>query len=121
MYRFKIKRVEEQNNLFLEATEYIKRLKEVLGPISAAIYGSVVRGDFNIGSDIDIVVISDALAKDPLERMKVLFRYTRGREEPKGYRLNEFRKMIKRKHPTAIGIMNEGKILVDDLKVFDPV
>lgn len=25
-----------------------------------------------------------------------------------------------RKHPTAIGIMNEGKILVDDLKVFDP-
>ena len=26
-----------------------------------------------------------------------------------------------RKHPTAIGIMNEGKILVDDLKVFDPV
>ena len=72
MYKFKVKRVEEQKNLFLEAQEYIKRLKGVLGPISAAIYGSVVRGDFNIGSDIDIVVISDALAKDPLERMKVL-------------------------------------------------
>ena len=93
---------------------------EVLGPISAAIYGSVVRGDFNIGSDIDIVVISDALAKDPLERMKVIHRYAQGREEPKGYRLDEFRKMIKRRHPTAIEITNEGKILVDDLKVFAP-
>ena len=105
----------------MEAEEYVKRLKGVLDPISAAIYGSVVRGDFNIGSDIDIVVISDALAKDPLERMEVLYRYARGREEPKGYRLDEFRRMTNRKHPTAIGIMNEGKILVDDLKVFDPV
>ena len=121
MYKFKVKRVEEQKNLFLEAQEYIKRLKGVLDPISAAIYGSVVRGDFNIGSDIDILVISDSLAKDPLERMKVLYRYVKGREEPKGYRLDEFRRMIKRKHPTAIGIMNEGKILVDDLNVFDPV
>jgi predicted nucleotidyltransferase len=120
MYKFKVKRVKEQNNLFLEAEEYIKRLREVLGPISAAIYGSVVRGDFNIGSDIDIVVISDALAKDPLERMEVLFRYTQGREEPKGYRLNEFKKMIKQRHPTALGIINEGKILIDDLKVFAP-
>lgn len=121
MYKFKAKRVKEQNNLFLEAEEYTKRLKKVLGPISAAIYGSVVRGDFNIGSDIDIVVISDALAKDPLERMEVLHRYAQGREEPKGYRLDEFIKMIKRKHPTTIGIIKEGKILVDDLRVFDPV
>ena len=53
--------------------------------------------------------------------MEVLYRHAQGRVEPKGYRLEEFKRMIKKKHPTAIAIRNEGKILVDDLKVFDPV
>ena len=45
---------------------------------------------------------------------------TSGDGEPEGCCLDEFGEMMKRKHPTAIGVAKEEKTLIDDFKMFSP-
>lgn len=82
-------RKEEQQALIKEARAYAARLRSDFPPSCVFLYGSVPRGDFNLHSDIDLLVVA-ALPEHPLVRAEVLYRYVRGREEPKGLTLGEF-------------------------------
>jgi len=97
-----------------EAQEYAGEVRDRLGEVCAFLIGSVARGDFNLGSDIDIIVISDALPPNPLERSRFLYELARPLIEPKGYTAQEFRQLLSRKHPTALAILDEGILLRDD-------
>jgi len=118
MYKLLEARRREQQDRLGIARTYVERLAGVLARASALVYGSVVRGDFHRGSDIDILVISDGLPEGVLERLKVLYGVATGREEPKGYRLAEFQRMRARRHPTIVAALEAGEVLRDDLGLF---
>lgn len=118
MYKLLEARRREQQERLEIARAYVERLTRVLGRASAVAYGSVVRGDFHRGSDIDILIVSDALPEGVLERLRVLYSVATGREEPKGYRPAEFERMRARRHPTIVAALEAGRVLRDDLGLF---
>lgn len=94
--------------------EYSKVISSKLGKFTGVLYGSMARGDNNIWSDIDFLVISDKLPENPLKRLEFLYSLTETPIEVKGYTRNEFLKMIEKRNPTALDSLIEGKIIVDD-------
>ena len=96
------------------AKQYTRRLKSILGSLCAVLCGSFARGDFNLGSDVDVLIISDSLPPHPLARMKFLYRYVEGEIEPKGYRREEFSRMLSSNNPIAVDAFKNGIVLIDD-------
>jgi predicted nucleotidyltransferase len=94
--------------------EYSKVISSKLGKFTGVLYGSMARGDNNIWSDIDFLVISDKLPENPLKRLEFLYSLTETPIEVKGYTRNEFLKMIEKRNPTALDSLVEGKIIADD-------
>ncbi|SNQ60089.1 nucleotidyltransferase domain-containing protein [Candidatus Methanoperedens nitratireducens] len=94
--------------------EYSKAASSKLGKFTGILYGSMARGDYNIWSDIDFLVISDKLPENPLKRLEFLYSLTDTPIEVKGYTKNEFLKMIEKRNPLALDALVEGKVIVDD-------
>jgi len=95
------------------AREYIDKLSEVLTLVSAILYGSFARGDFNLSSDIDVLVISDSLPPNPLTRLEFLYQFASGGIEPKAYTTEEFISMLKDGNPVIVDALKNGIILID--------
>jgi|GEM_PF-702447 len=102
------------NNVNLILEQYSKIVSLKLGKFTGILYGSMARGDNNLWSDIDFLVISDKLPQNPLKRSELLYSLTETSIEVKGYTRNEFLKMIEKRNPTALDSLLEGKIIVDD-------
>jgi len=108
---------------------YCEKVLEKLNPRSIILYGSMATGNYGVGSDIDIIVVSEKLPKNFLERLRILFElnHTTAPIEPLGYTPKEFLEMITRRHPTALYAVADGKPLYDDgffteaKKVFETV
>jgi len=52
----------------------------------------VARGDWNLHSDIDLLVVGD-LPAEPLARSAFLYRFAQGHQEPKGLTGGEFSRL----------------------------
>ncbi|MFA4955970.1 MAG: nucleotidyltransferase domain-containing protein [Candidatus Methanoperedens sp.] len=102
------------NNVRDILAEYSKVVSSKLGKFTGVLYGSMARGDYNVWSDIDFLVISDKLPKNPLKRLEFLYSLTETPIEVKGYTRNEFLKMIEKRNPMALDSLVEGKIIMDD-------
>lgn len=81
---------------------------------SAILIGSYARGDFNLWSDVDVVLIAE-LSGNPIERLKNI-------DLPPGFEVipltpNEFTRLLEKKNPLAIEALSGGIILRDDLEV----
>jgi len=111
--RVRAVREAERQRAIRQATEYAHRLQTSLGPVTGILYGSYARGDFHAGSDIDVLIISDALPSHPLRRLEVLYAEVQGNLEPKGYTKAEWHEMLARGHPAALESRDQGVILVD--------
>lgn len=95
--------------------EYAKRLQKTIGPVTVIVYGSFARGDFNLGSDIDVMIIADSLPARPLARLDLLYScLDHGEIEPKGYTKSEFRKMLEHNHPWVMDALAQGVVVADD-------
>lgn len=86
-------RRKERDALIASAREYTRRLRSELPRTRAFLYGSVARGDFNVSSDIDLLLVCDDLPVQPLDRAEFLYRFVEGREEPKGLLTREFEEL----------------------------
>jgi predicted nucleotidyltransferase len=102
------------NNVNRILADYSKIVSSKLGKFTGVLYGSMARGDNNLWSDIDFLVISDKLPQNPLKRLEFLYSLTETPIEVKGYTRNEFLKMIEKRNPIALDSLLEGKIIVDD-------
>src|SRR5659263_83424 len=91
--------------------QYSKIVSSKLGKFTGVLYGSMARGDNNLWSDIDFLVISDKLPQNPLKRLEFLYSLTETSIEVKGYTKNEFLKMIEKRNPIALDSLVEGKII----------
>ncbi|AEA11696.1 DNA polymerase beta domain protein region [Thermoproteus uzoniensis 768-20] len=55
-------RLLEREAVVDELRRYAERLRERLGKVTVILYGSYARGDFNLWSDVDAVVVSERFA-----------------------------------------------------------
>ncbi|MDP3105974.1 MAG: nucleotidyltransferase domain-containing protein [Candidatus Methanoperedens sp.] len=94
--------------------DYSKTVTTKIGKFTGILYGSMARGDNNLWSDIDFLVISDNLPDNPLKRLEFLYSLADTAIEVKGYTRNEFLKMIEKRNPMALDALDEGKVIVDD-------
>ncbi len=67
---------DQKRKYFENYLEYSKKIKEkaqeILGEdVRVLVFGSVVRGDWWIGSDIDILIISDKLSPNWIENREI--------------------------------------------------
>lgn len=72
MIRALAERHAERERLIARAREHVERLAERLDIRQAAVVGSVARGDFNVWSDIDLVVVATELPARLPDRLAVL-------------------------------------------------
>jgi len=101
----------ERERLIGLAQAYAEELSRRLPLVGAAVAGSVARGDFNVWSDVDVVVVSDALPGDPLERAAVLASPRSGGVEPHGYTTAEFEHALRRRDRLACEALSGGVAL----------
>jgi len=78
---------------------------------AAGVIGSVARGDFNRWSDVDVVVVSEALPERFPDRLELLFRDRPPRIEPSGLSAYELRRLHRRGDPRVAELIAEGVLL----------
>ena len=111
MRRVLRERAREREEAIRLARRYARRLAKRLGPLSAYLIGSYARGDFNQGSDIDMLIISDALPTHPLRRAEILYSCLLPGIEPRGYTGAEFRRLLEKGDPAAREAVEQGSII----------
>ncbi|MCD5408209.1 nucleotidyltransferase domain-containing protein [Candidatus Bipolaricaulota bacterium] len=97
------------------ARGFVEAAKGTLGPITAWVYGSVARGDFNLWSDVDVLVVAEELPHRPQDRFGLLLEFAPARVEPKGYTVEEFKALLARLDPQLLGALRQRELLADEL------
>lgn len=105
-------RIRERRKIIEEAKEWASELHF---KVTAVLVGSYARGDFNKWSDVDIILITDEIKGNPLERLKNI-------NIPPGYEViiwtpQEFEIMIKKKNQLALEAVSKGITLRDDYNI----
>jgi len=96
---------------------FVERIARHLeGKATIILFGSYARGNYNLVSDFDIIVISDKLKGNPLERTREL--YMLNEEflpvDIIAYTRKEFLKALENLSPSALDAMEYGKVLYDN-------
>lgn len=105
------RRKQEQRQLLDSARRYARRLAARVPIQWVVVAGSVARGDFHDGSDIDVLVLGDALPRHPLRRAELLFAVTEGGVEPKGLTLDEVDRELARGNPLVAEALSRGVVV----------
>jgi predicted nucleotidyltransferase len=108
-----LRRRAEQKEKIELAGDYIRAVARRLEVEQAWVVGSVARGDFNVWSDIDVVVIARQLPGDLLPRADLFV------DKPAGlqvvaYTPGEFEKELAKKNPLAIEATSVGVAVGDE-------
>ena len=100
----------EREDRLSRARAQVERLNERLPVIGAAVAGSVSRGDFNLWSDVDVVVVSDELPAPGPARGDALGVAASGLELH-GYTSAEFARALERGDRLAREAVERGVVL----------
>ena len=84
------RREREREELLALARDYVAGLSQRVTVIAAAVVGSVARGDFNVWSDVDVVIVAAELPERTPERAAFLSADAPARVQPVGFRPDEF-------------------------------
>jgi predicted nucleotidyltransferase len=101
----------ERDERLARAREHVERLNSRMPVIGAAVAGSVSRGDFNLWSDIDVVVVSDELPAPGPARSAALGDAAPGLELH-CYTTVEFARALERGDRLAREAVESGVVLV---------
>lgn len=104
----------ERERLIELAREHVRRLSERMPVVAAAVAGSVARGDFNLWSDVDLVVIADRLPARIPDRGALLADGAPPGVQVVGYTPEEFRRALRRGDALATSAVREGVRLWGD-------
>jgi len=85
-----------------------------LKPRLVVLFGSYARGDYTDESDIDILVVSDHVSRDPREAFQQLYDPEEPKIMPIGMNTEVFISKLKRGEPFILEIMEDGKVLCKD-------
>ena len=106
-------RREHRERVIGEAREWASSLKIRATVILA---GSYARGDFNLWSDVDVILVSD-FKGNPLERLKTV-------SSPPGYEVipltpRELALQLEKGNPLIVEAVCRGIVLRDDYQILD--
>jgi hypothetical protein len=101
----------ERERLIDEARSYVDRLAARLDVLAAAVVGSVARGDFNVWSDVDVVVVCRTLPERPPDRAAALADPAAHRIQALGFTPEEFVRARARGNRAAVEVLRDGVIL----------
>ena len=82
-----------------------------LGVRAVVIFGSVARGDFNVWSDVDVLVVADHLPDRWPERLALLWAGRPARLCPLGWTPEEYRGQLARRNPIAVEASERGIVV----------
>ncbi|MGC8998534.1 MAG: nucleotidyltransferase domain-containing protein [Candidatus Bathyarchaeia archaeon] len=106
------KNSELRQKIIQELRRIIEESRGKLKPKLAIVYGSIARGDWHQGSDIDLLVISESAHPKFTERAKPLQIVVHGFPvEPRIYTMREFEQMLSHGRMTALDALTEGIII----------
>jgi uncharacterized protein len=107
-------RREEREALIALAREYVERLSRRLQVTAAVVAGSVARGDFNVWSDVDVLVVTEDLPSRMPERMAVLLADAPPRVQPIGFTRGELEEARRRGNKLVADADEYGVVLVGE-------
>ncbi|MEM3833610.1 MAG: nucleotidyltransferase domain-containing protein [Thermoprotei archaeon] len=111
-------RKRQRNNVIKSVRAFAKKVKKKLGKVTIVLYGSYVRGDFNLWSDVDILIVSEAFNNVRfLDRYELFKNEEKPGFEPKPYTPEEFKQIINK--TGWKGALKNRIILIDDYKFFN--
>ncbi len=97
----------EREALLDLARAHVGRLDPDLGMRAAVVFGSVARGDFNLWSDVDLLVVAERLPPDALRRLEALGAPP-PRVQPLGWTPEEWRRRLAGADPIASEAVSAG-------------
>ena len=104
-------RVAERERLIALAREYADRLSRRIPVTAVVVAGSVARGDFNVWSDVDVVVVAEALPARAVDRAALLLADAPGGVQPIGYSSSELAKASRRGDQLVRSALNDGIVV----------
>lgn len=110
----------------LDYEKVLKRLKEYADKIISkgakvvVLIGSLTRGNYTAFSDADVIIVSDNVPENPMERLKDFLDPTLPIDlEPRVYTSKELFKMAREKRKIIGELIKYGKILAGDIKIVE--
>ncbi|WP_237705095.1 nucleotidyltransferase domain-containing protein [Thermococcus zilligii] len=96
--------------------EYVNAIVEKLRPKLVLLHGSVAKGTFGLGSDVDIFIVAEKLPKNLNARLELLYSLDRTRApiDVKAYTPDEVRRMLSKGHPLIMDALEDGRVLYAD-------
>nr|WP_238842081.1 nucleotidyltransferase domain-containing protein [Sulfolobus sp. E11-6] len=85
-----------------------------LKPLLVILFGSYARGDYTNKSDIDVLIVSDILPKDPKEAFASAFKLSRDKVIPTVMNTEVFLARLKEGSTFLLEVIEDGKILCGD-------
>ena len=104
-------RAKERERRIQLGREYVERLSARIPVVAAAVVGSVARGDFNVWSDVDVVVVAEELPSRAPERSAVLAEDAPAGVQAVGFTPAEFREGLRRRNPLVLEAAEGGVVL----------
>ena len=102
------RRERERDELLALARGYVERLSLRLPVLAAAVVGSVARGDFNVWSDVDVVVVVEELPERTPDRAALLGADAPARVQPVGFQPGEFDAALRKRNRLAREAADDG-------------
>ena len=104
--------ISRSDEIFEKIERYKDKVVQELKPERIILFGSFARGDFNEGSDVDLIVVC-SWEQDFLDRIKVLLDLNRfGLPlEPVGYTEEELEKMLAEGNRFITEVLTTGKVI----------
>lgn len=106
-----VERARERERLLEVARGYVASLARRRPLVAAVVVGSVARGDFNLWSDVDVVVVAEGLPERAPVRGAVLSEGAPGGVHPIGFTPEEFRAALRRGNPLAREAVTAGVVV----------
>ncbi len=101
----------ERDRLIALAQTYLENLSSRVPVVAAAVVGSVARGDFNVWSDVDVLVVSDDLPERTPARGGLLALTAPPGVQAVGFTREEFAAALSKGNQLAKSVLEEGVIL----------
>jgi predicted nucleotidyltransferase len=97
----------ERARLIAVAKRFAEALPGPLGVRAVVVFGSVARGDFNVWSDVDVLVVAEHLPTRALDRWAALGEVI-PRLQPVAWTPDEWRREHRRSNPIAAEAIEDG-------------
>lgn len=101
------RRRRERDELIARARQFAEAIPANVGLLAAAVFGSVARGDFNVWSDIDVVVVAREFPERLFDRYDALGRWPAG-VQPVPWTPAEWRRQLAKGNPIATEAVERG-------------